>query len=92
MHPLTVALPAALAQLLRDSPLSQGKVAFAWNAAVGSALQRATSVKLTGDVLVVQAADRHWAREIARSQPIILDRLKSLLGEGTVTRLDVRIT
>ena len=35
MRPLTHALPGALRHLLRDLPLSDGKVGFAWGAAVG---------------------------------------------------------
>ena len=37
MRPLTHAVPGALMQLLRETPLSDGKVGFAWNAVVGPA-------------------------------------------------------
>jgi predicted nucleic acid-binding Zn ribbon protein len=90
VHPLTAALPAALAQLLRGTPVSAGKVAFAWSAAVGPALQRVTSVCLEDGVLIVDAADGHWAHEISRVSSIILPRLQLLLGESEVTRIDVR--
>jgi hypothetical protein len=90
MHPLTAALPAALAQILRDSPLSQAKVAFAWNAAVGPALERVTAVRLEGSVLLVDAATSAWTREIERSAPMILQRLNGLLGEQTIARIQVR--
>jgi hypothetical protein len=77
-------------ELLRGAPLSDGKVTFAWNAAVGPALERVTSVKLERGVLLVETASPQWSREIQRSSGVILARLKSLLGDGTVKRLDVR--
>ena len=90
MLPLTSALPGALAALLRDTPLSPGKVSFAWRAAVGPALERETSVRLIDGTLVVDAASRLWAREVTRSSPIILRRLQSLLGSETVVAISVR--
>jgi len=90
MRPIASAVPGALAQLLADAPLSHGKVAFAWRAAVGPAMERVTTVRLDGHLLLVDAADPHWAREIARSSSVILNRLQLLLGADTVTRLDVR--
>jgi len=77
-------------ELLRGAPLSDGKVTFAWKAAVGPALERVTSVKLERGVLLVETASPHWAREIRRSSGVILPRLKSLLGDRTVTRIEIR--
>jgi len=90
VRPLASALPGALAELLRDAPLSPGKVSFAWRAAVGSALERETSVRLVDHTLIVDAASRLWAREVTRSSPIILRRLQTLLGAETVTGISVR--
>ena len=90
MHPLTAALPTALAHLLRGVPISAGKVEFAWNAIVGPALQRVSAVRLEDSVLLVETADSRWAREISRSAPMILPRLQTLLGESMVTRIEVR--
>ena len=90
MRPLTHALPGALAELLRDAPLSPGKVGFAWRVAVGPNLERVTSVRLEARILIVEAADAHWAREIGRSSGIILTRLKTLLGHDTIERILVR--
>ena len=90
MKSLAHAVPGAVADLLRGVPLSQGKVAFAWNAAVGPAMQRATFVRLEGGVLLVDASTRPWAREVSRSATIILRRLQSLLGSDVVTRIEVR--
>lgn len=92
MLPITHALPGALSQLLRSTPLSTGKVKFAWNAAVGPALERVTTVNLERDTLVVQTASPQWTREIQRSTGVILVRLQSLLGRDVVTSLSVRTT
>jgi predicted nucleic acid-binding Zn ribbon protein len=90
MNPIGAVVPGAIVALLRDAPLSAGKVTFAWNAAVGPAVQRATSVHLENGVLLVDAASPQWAREVLRSTPIILRRLQPLLGEGTVVSITVR--
>jgi len=90
VRPLNSALPGALAELLRDAPLSPGKVQFAWRAAVGPAVDRETSVRLIERTLVVDAASRLWAREVTRSSSIILSRLQRLLGPDTLNELSVR--
>lgn len=90
MKSLSHALPGALAALLRDAPLSAGKVDFAWKAAVGPALQRVTAVRIEGSVLLVDAASAAWAREVSRSSRLILARLQTLLGEKVVTGITVR--
>jgi predicted nucleic acid-binding Zn ribbon protein len=90
VQPLGNALPGALAELLREAPLSPGKVDFAWKAAVGVSMQRVTAVRLEGDVLLVDAASAQWAREVTRSGHIILPRLQTLLGDGTVKEIRAR--
>ena len=90
MLPISHAVPGALAELLRDTPLSPGKVAFAWNAAVGPATARATAVRLEGTLLLVDAITIPWGREVSRSSGVILTRLQMLLGRDAVTRIEVR--
>ena len=90
VRPLTSALPGALSELLKDAPLSPGKVSFAWRAAVGPALERETSVRLEGGTLIVDAASAQWAREVRRSSTMIVKRLQTLLGAGVVTVISVR--
>ena len=90
MRPLTQALPGAVIELLRDVPTSPGKVSFAWRVAVGTGVERVSSVRLDGRILIVDVTDQRWAREIARSSPVILARLQALLGREEVTRIDVR--
>jgi hypothetical protein len=80
-----------LVDLLRNAPLSQGKVSFAWRAAVGSALERVTSVFLENGTLLVETTSAQWSREVHRLTPVILRRLDSLLGAGAVTRIETRL-
>jgi hypothetical protein len=84
-------MPGALVDLLRNAPLSQGKVAFAWRAAVGPALERVTSVFLENSTLIVETATVQWSREVHRSTPVIMRRLDALLGAGAVTRIETRL-
>ena len=90
MQSLTSALPGALAELLRDAPLSPGKVSFAWRAAVGPALGRETDVRLDKGILTVEAGSAQWVKEVRRSSSIILRRLHTLLGPDAVTSITVR--
>ena len=90
MKPLAHAVPGALAHLLRATPMSPGKIDFAWKAAVGPAMQRVTSVRLENGLLLVEAASEPWGREVSRSSRVILTRLQTLLGEDVVTRIEVR--
>ena len=90
MRPLTHALPGALTEILRAAPLSDGKVSFAWGAAVGPALERVTAVKLEGRVLLVDTQSPQWSREIMRSSSVILRRLQAFLGPDIVEKIEVR--
>jgi predicted nucleic acid-binding Zn ribbon protein len=81
-------IPAVLAEVIRKAPLCPEKVEFAWRAAVGSALDRVTTVRLDDEgVLHVQSAHAHWAREVSRSSRLILKRLEGLLGAAVVKKL-----
>ena len=90
MRQLAHVVPAALVELLRATPLSDDKVTFAWRTAVGPALERSTTARMEGRVLVVETTGPQWTREIERSREVILSRVRSLLGASVVTRLDVR--
>lgn len=83
-------IAAALADVVRKAPLCPEKVDFAWQSAVGPALQRVTTVRLDDHgVLHVSAANAHWEREVKRSSRLIIARLETLLGAGTVKRIKV---
>ena len=76
MRSISHIVPAALMELLRTAPLSDGKVTFAWKAAVGP--------------LIVETTGPQWTREVKRSSGVIIGRLKTLLGDSTVQRIEVR--
>ena len=90
MRALAHVIPSALVMLLRDTPLSSGKVGFAWRFAVGPAAERATHVKLEQRVLIVETNSPQWSREIMRSSPVILTRLQDFLGADAIERIEVR--
>lgn len=75
--------------MLAQQPMTPGKLQFAWRAAVGPALARASSVELRGACVVVHMTSPEWAREIERSRPMILARLRLLLGQDAITRIDL---
>lgn len=81
---------SALQALLRNQPLSKGKVCLAWSAAVGRTIDRVTTASLGPDgTLTISADDRHWAREVGRSSALITSRVNRLLGDGVVKRIEV---
>jgi predicted nucleic acid-binding Zn ribbon protein len=90
MDPIAQIVPSALLRLLQDTPISNGKAGFAWRAVVGPAVGRATHVRLEGRVLLVDTASAQWSREVKRSSPVILERLRELLGAQAVERIEVR--
>jgi hypothetical protein len=87
--PLQQVMPAALAAVLRQAPLTPDKIAFAWRTAVGPAVDRASLVNLRGATLVVVVAQDEWRREITRSASLIRSRLDNVLGRGVVGAIDV---
>ena len=89
MIPVQQAMPGALAAVLRNAPLTQEKVAFAWRVTVGPAIDRVTTVELRDTVLRVRAKDSAWRREVERSIGLIRVRLATLLGEQAVRSIEV---
>ena len=71
--------------------MSPGKLAFAWKAVVGPAMDRGTFVRLDGRTLLVDAKTAAWAKEVTRSSHIILKRLQTLLGDEVVSEVSVRV-
>ena len=90
MQPMGQAIPKVVADLLRNSPNSPGKVEFAWKAVVGGAIGRVTRVRLEGQLLIVEAETTAWTRELSRSAPFLLTRLQRLLGPEAVKEILIR--
>jgi hypothetical protein len=89
MVPVQTILPNLLAEVLRRAPLTPEKVAFAWRASVGPAINKVTTVELRGRVLHVRTKDASWQREVERSIGIVRSRLEALLGHGVVGDIQV---
>jgi hypothetical protein len=89
-EPLAHAVPNAIGVLLRSTPMSPGKLEFAWKSVVGPAMDRGTHVRLEGTQLLVEARTAAWSKEVSRSSRIILKRLQSLLGADVIRELKVR--
>ena len=82
-------MPDALAEILRKAPLSDDKIAFAWRAAVGAAIDRGTTISLDKGVLRVRSDSAAWRREVQRSTPLIRARLDALLGRGVIRSIEI---
>lgn len=90
MEQLATVVPLAIRRLLRMGEMSQGKLEFAWRLAVGPAIERATTVRLTDrGTLEVRTADARWGRELRHSQTTMLNRVQELLGTEVVKAVKV---
>jgi predicted nucleic acid-binding Zn ribbon protein len=90
MTPAHHILPGVLAEMIRRQPLSPAKVAFAWRAAAGATVARATRVDLREDgTLIVVVGDPRWRPEIERAASLLKPKLATLLGDA-VRWIDVR--
>ncbi|HXE79952.1 MAG TPA: DciA family protein [Vicinamibacterales bacterium] len=80
---------SVLPALLQKAPLTPEKVQFAWRAAVGPQIARATRVELRAGRVIVRADDSRWTDEIRRAAHLIVPKLRALLGEDHVSGLTV---
>lgn len=85
--------PAAVSVVLKQGPLTAGKLRFAWRAAVGPALDRVSQVELGPDqTLIATVDDPRWRTEIARSKELIRARLAALIGPEAIRTITIRAT
>lgn len=91
MEPLGPVADTALASLLSRAPLTPEKVRFAWRLAVGSAIDRVTTVELKEGELAVTVGAPAWEQEVLRARELILERLRRILGRDAVRELAVRV-
>ena len=81
-------MPAVLAEVIRKAPLTDEKVAFAWRLAVGPAVDKATTVRLSSTgTLHVSAESPAWIDAVRKSAGLIRSRLAHYLGEHAVTQI-----
>jgi hypothetical protein len=81
--------PAILAEILRRQPPSDARTAFAWQVAVGTAVARATTVRLDKGRLTVTATDPRWIAEIERAREPVLHRMQHLLGAESIRTISL---
>jgi hypothetical protein len=90
MERLDATSTSVLRDILRDQPLTEAKVAFAWRVAAGPALARAATVSWSATgTLVVRADSSAWRLEVVRAKSLIAERLGVLLGRDVVRRIQV---
>jgi predicted nucleic acid-binding Zn ribbon protein len=88
MESLNNAAGDVLRRLLASQPTTPAKVAFAWRMAAGDALGRAGDPCWREDgVLVVRASSDAWRREIRRATPMLLARVRELVGVDVVRKI-----
>ncbi|MXY26052.1 MAG: DUF721 domain-containing protein [Acidobacteria bacterium] len=91
MVPVQHQAARTLGVLLRRQPLTEAKLRFAWRAAVGDRIDRATTVRLSpGGTLTVRADEDGWGRAIRAARRLIAARLRDILGPGHVKRITVK--
>ena len=73
--------------LLADQPESAAKAAFAWQMVAGPAIRRASVTSWSDGTLRVSPTTAAWRRELVRARPILLERLRHLLGPDSVRAL-----
>jgi hypothetical protein len=90
MDPASHLLSTVLPTLLARAPLTSEKVEFAWRTVVGSAMARATRVRLLeSGTLLVLVHDANWRREVEGAFSVILPRLRLLLGIEAVRSMTI---
>jgi predicted nucleic acid-binding Zn ribbon protein len=88
------ALNTAEAQVLRaildQQPLTEAKIRFAWRLSAGPTLAASTSVSWSEDRrLRVAVKSDEWRRELLRARPLILERLRELVGKDAVKTMHI---
>lgn len=78
---------SAIRLALDAQPTSDGKVRFAWSLAAGPTAARAVQLRLHDGTLWVDARSMTWRNELHRMRRVLLERMASLLGPDSVTRL-----
>lgn len=90
MVPAQRVLPGLIASIIRPAPLCDEKVSCAWRTSVGTAMARATRVRLRPDGLLQVTADTPaWTREVERSIGLIRSRLEAFLGPDVIQRVEI---
>ena len=89
MQALDKTAARALKVILDGQPLSPAKIAFAWRMAAGPTLAAATTVRWSEGRLHVRARTESWRREVIRARPMVLARLREMVGADVVRSMEI---
>lgn len=85
MERVDVTAARVLRAALDTQPLTDAKVSFAWHVAAGPVLAKSASLtSFSGGTLCVCARTVVWRREVERARPVIVERLKQILGPDVI--------
>ncbi len=90
MERLDRAAAKAVASLIDAQPMSDGKLALAWRVAAGAALARQVQVCWCPDgTIEARVLHSEWLQVVRRARPMLLERLRHLLGPDAARRLKI---
>ena len=90
--PVSAALDRLTARLGAPAADALATVFTRWNEVVGPMVSaHAQPISLRGGVLLVAVDDPAWATQLRYLGASVVERLTALVGEGAVTRLEVRV-
>ena len=90
--PVAAALDRLASRLGAPGADALATVFTRWSDVVGPMVSAHTQpISLRGGVLVVAVDDPTWATQLRYLGASVVERLAALLGEGAITRLEVRV-
>jgi len=89
VHALGPTATVVLGQILQQQPLGPAKIAFAWRMAAGATLAAATTIRWSDGRLVVRPRTDEWRREVIRARPIVLVRLRAMVGDEAIRAMEI---
>ena len=90
MQGINTTAAVVLRAILDGQPLTEAKVRFAWRLAAGATVSGATSVSWTEEGrLIVRVKSDEWRREVARARPIVLERMRELVGADAIRTMHI---
>ena len=93
MEQLFPALAKVIAGLEPDDRGRRAIIFAAWRRAAGAAIGAKTEpTELNGDRLMITVKDETWLTHLQALAPQMLARINKLVGEGTIKRIEFRLS
>lgn len=87
------AISKVVAELEPDDRGRRAVVFAAWRRAAGEAIAAKTEpIDIDGERLSIKVHDEAWLPHLQALAPQMLAKINKLVGEGTITRIDLRST